>query len=777
VVSVLRHAIPRDLRRHRWQYVAIGATVAIGVALFAASSDAFVNLEASYARTYERLAFADMTITGGDVAGFADQARSVDGVAEIVERRRSDVPIRIGGDHSLLGRVSEIPDDGRPTVDRLDLIKGSTATVGSQNVVLERHLAEHFDLGPGDGIELYTAGRWTHFEVSGVAASAEYIWPARSRQDVLTSSDDFGVVFAPSDVVDAAASDPEQQALVRIEPGIDQVAVDASLRQLADAAGASSVELRADQPSNAALQEDVAGFGEISFLFPVLFLGSAAMATFVLQGRLIRSQRAQIATLRANGLSTRTVVGHHLAEGVVVTLAAGLVGLALGLPLGRLVTSVYTDAISVPDTVTQFHWATVVIALVLAVATGLVATAAPAIAAARTSPGDALRGEVPTGGGRHSLIERLVPPLSRLPARWRMTLRGIGRNKRRTATTGIGVVLALTLVLASWGMVDTVDILLERQFGQIQLQDAQLVVSGTAQSVIADVEGVPGVDRVEPVLDVPVTIGFGSASYATELIALGPDTRMHTFGPAGLPDNGFVVGRSLASVLGVTTGDVVAVELAGAELTAPIVAFVDEPLGTLVYTDLSAAESVVDPSAVDSLLVRFTADADAATMREALSELPFVVAYVDSRGLYDTARGLLSLFYAFVAVMLAFGGVMAFALLFNTASVNAGERAPELAALELNGTSSGQVGRLLAGETMLLTVLSLVPGLAVGYWVSAQLMDSFSSDLFDFGMEIRASTLVLSATAILAVAALAQWATARAVAHVDIARVVRERSS
>jgi putative ABC transport system permease protein len=60
-----------------------------------------------------------------------------------------------------------------------------------------------------------------------------------------------------------------------------------------------------------------------------------------------------------------------------------------------------------------------------------------------------------------------------------------------------------------------------------------------------------------------------------------------------------------------------------------------------------------------------------------------------ARGLYETARGLLSLFYAFVAVMLCFGGLMAFALLFNTASVNAGERAPELAALELNGTSSG----------------------------------------------------------------------------------------
>ena len=779
MVSVLRRTIPRDLRRHRWQYLAIGATVAIGVALFAASNDAFMNLESSYARTYERLEFADLTVTGGDVTAFADQAQALSGVDVVAVRRRADVPVRIGGDHTLLGRMIEIPDSGPPTINRLDLLSGTSPVGAAAGVAVERHLADHFSLEPGDQLELYADGRWAAFDVVGVAASAEYIWPARSRQDVLTSSDDFGVVFATSSVFDEVVSDPETQVLVRYDTSADPVALDARLTASADELGASSVEPRADQASNAALQEDVSGFGELSFLFPVLFLGSAAMATFVLQGRLIRSQRAQIATLRANGLSTQTVVVHHLAEGAAITGAAGLVGVAVGVPLGRLVTGVYTDAISVPDTVTRFHWGTVVIALVLAVATGLLATAAPTFAAARTSPGVALRGEVPTGRGGRSVAERLIPPLRRLPARWRMTLRGIGRNKRRAATTGLGVVLALTLVLASWGMVDTVDILLERQFGQIQLQDAQLVLSQPAASSVAEIERIPGVDRVEPTLDLPATVRVDGASYATELIALQPDTEMHRFGSAGLPASGLVAGRSLASELGITTGDVVEVDLGpgAGTFTAPVVAFVDEPLGTLVYASLPTVESIVGPDAVDSVLVTFDAGADRAAMRETLSASPSVVAYVDARGLYETARGLLSLFYAFVAVMLCFGGLMAFALLFNTASVNAGERAPELAALELNGTSSGQVARLLAGETMLLTVLSIVPGLAIGYWVSAQFMDSFSSDLFDFGMEIRASTVVLSAVAILAVAGLAQLATARSVRHLDLARIVRERSS
>ncbi len=96
--------------------------------------------------------------------------------------------------------------------------------------------------------------------------------------------------------------------------------------------------------------------------------------------------------------------------------------------------------------------------------------------------------------------------------------------------------------------------------------------------------------------------------------------------------------------------------------------------------------------------------------------------------------------------------------------------------MKVNGASSGQLTRLLAGENLLLTVLSILPGLAAGYWVSAVFMESFSSDLFDFGLQMRGRTLVLSAGAVLVVSAVAQWPASRTVASLDVARVVRERS-
>ena len=75
------------MRRQRWQFLAVFVTIALGVMLFAASYDAFLNLESSYNGTYERLGFADMTVTGADDT-FTDEVSRIDGVTS-VERRPS----------------------------------------------------------------------------------------------------------------------------------------------------------------------------------------------------------------------------------------------------------------------------------------------------------------------------------------------------------------------------------------------------------------------------------------------------------------------------------------------------------------------------------------------------------------------------------------------------------------------------------------------------------------------------------------------------------------
>jgi len=785
---VLRRKLRRDMGARRAQFLAVIVTIGLGLTLFALSYDAYRNLLASYQRMFDLTGFADYTIAGGDTEAILKEGADVPGVAAAAPRRVADVPLRLDGD-KLLGRVVGLPASRQPSIDGVLVLEGEYLSPGEPGgVLVEKHAAEHFGLTPGSSLGVLAADGWRTLTMVGEAASAEYLWPARSRQEVLPSADDFAVVFAAEDLLDEL--DPatvRAEALFAYESGADRAATDAALARLAERHGAVDDFARADQPSNAALSEDIQGFGMMAVLFPVLFLGAAGLGTYVLLTRLVLSQRSQIGLMLANGFARRTVFGHYLGFGLTAGVLGTVPGLVAGILLARSVTRLYTDAISVPVRVTELHPETVVVGLLFGAGAGALATLAPALRASRLSPAAAMRGVQMSGRGGRSLLERLVPPLGRLPARWKMVVRGIARSRRRSVSTALGVVFAATLVMTSWGMIDTIQVLLDRQFGEVQRQDAQVYLTqGDTKATTEKVRRVEGVERVEPVADLTVSVRSATGSYQTALLAFERGTVMHGFspvagGPDGLPAEGVLLGAALEDGLGVSVGDKVTLvepEL-GVTLEERVAGFVDEPLGTFAYIALPRLAQLLgrdEQDIVNSLMVTTTPQADAAAVRDRLAEVPGVAAVVDSRALERAAEDYMALFYAFVGLMVGLGAVMALALIFTTMSANVSERVTELASLRAAGMGRRTLARLITGENMLLTVLGIVPGLIVGYFSARAFMATFSSDLFSFDLAMRWTTPLFVALALIVAALLSQWPVLRAVGRIDMARVVRERS-
>jgi putative ABC transport system permease protein len=787
-VRTLRKKLRRDVRRQRAQFFAIGLTIFLGVAMFGASYDAYRNLNDSYARAFTDYRFANLTITGGESGRIATRAQLTPGVESVASRVEADVPIAVGGT-KLLGRVVGMPPDRQPPVDRVEVGEGRYLRGSSpRGVLVEKHMADHFDLRPGDSLRAAGPGGDVSVSVVGIAESPEYFWPARSRQDILPSPDDFGVIFADEALAEKlAGTEGPNQVVVYYDGGEDSSRLTAELTRMAEAHGASSAITRADQPSNSALQEDVKGFQEMAILFPLLFLTAAALATGILMQRLVTSQRPVIGMLRACGYSRGQVTRHYLSFGLAAGIAGSVPGAIAAIALAGAITHSYTDALSIPVTLVRVSPLTVLGGLAFGVLVGALAAALPARAAAKVPPAEAMRSISPPSAGGLSLVERAIPGLRRVPVRWRLVLRSIGRNRRRSLATVAGVVLALTLVLVSWGMVDTAQILIARQFDQVERQDAQLYFRGRASN--ADFERVrhtAGVARAEPGLETPVFVSANGKSYETALIGLEPDTEMHGFlsadgGSVALGADGVIAGKALAGELGIARGDPVELSIPRPPVRArvPVSAFVDEPLGTYVYASLPAIrERVGDRIGEGNLaFVSYAPGVDREEMRRRLSRLPGVVAFEDSQQLRETVDGYLSLYYAFVGIMLAFGGAMAFALLYNGIQANLAERSIEVATLRAAGIPFRSLARMITAENVLLTLLGIVPGLIVGYLVARGFMASFSSDQFSFDLEVRTSTLVLSSLAIVLVALLSQIPGLRAVRSLDIATVVRERSA
>jgi putative ABC transport system permease protein len=768
----------RDLRRRLPQAAAIGVTVMLGVLLYVVSYDSFRNVQASYDRTYVRTHFADLTVTGGDPDTIAAAVGKSGGVERVDTRTQVDQPMMIGAT-KLVGRVVGMPRVSGTEINEIDVIAGGLPDPARDDqVVVERHTAHTFGLVPGGHVQVFDGTRWHDVTIAGVAQSPEYLWPARNRQDVLGDPHAFAVIFAPELLARTlSARSTPNQTLVEMTSAATQSDRDRVTR-LIRSAGAVDIEDRGDQPSNAALHENFNGFRVMAIGFPALFLTAAAIAEYVLLTRLIRTERPIVGALLALGARRGAVVRHYVWYGAVVAAIGALAGILAAVAATYAYTKVYASLLSLPDTVIEHRIPTAVIGFALGLTTGVIGGLAPAIGAARTSPAQAMRGDDhPVGTG---LLARLSTRWTLLPVAARMALRSLTRSRRRTVATMVGGVLALVLILASAGMLTSVRAMLAIEFGDVQRQDATVLVAAGANDVGAQLQSLPGVAIVEPATIARVTVAANGHAYPTTLTGLEPATVMHGFRTADgtgrmLPADGVLAGAALADKLGVRIGDEMTVIPATASAGhVRLAGLLDEPLGTALYATNAAARSITN-GGPDGYLLRFGNDVDRDRVRVAASGLTGVVAYTDTHAVENQLDSFLVIFWVFAGAMLMLGALLAFTVIYVTMSVNLAERTSELATLRAAGAPVRRLTAALAIENIAATLLAVPIGLAAGVAAGWVFLRSFNNDLFSLHLSIGPMALILATVAVTAAAAFSQLPAARLIKRIDVARVVRER--
>ena len=758
----------------RGQIIAVAVTVLLGVTLYVASYNSYLGLNGSYQRTYDELNFADVWISGGDTPTILASVEALDGV-ETDTRLQGQVPVRTGGRHKLTGRLVGLPEGGQPSVNRLQVIDGELPGRGggSPAVAMERHGFDHFGLDPGDTIEVFNSGGWVPASVTGSVFSPEYLWLAADRSNFLTLPDDFAVIYTDEDTVRLLDPTAPTQILVTVA-GHDPDTIDAVM-EIGRRGGATDVYDRSGQPSNQALSEDVLGFAEMAFLFPLLFLSAAGMATYVLLARLIATQRTELGMMMANGYGATDMFRHFMGYGLTVALLGGLPGLAVGAWLGTLITDAYAHYVDLPVVRHVVSPWTILIGLAFAVVTGVAAGGFPARAAARIDPAEAMRPAAPRGAGRRSLLERLVPRPWRTPG-VAMVTRNLSRQRKRTATTVLGVVLAAVLILVALSLLDSLQLAMRRQFGQIDRRDLAVQldhpVTTTDTGAIA---GIEGVSVAEPYLQTQAVLATAGGSDPVGLFAFRSDTVMHDQRP-GATDGGVLIHTETGRRLGVGVGDPVTIKLAsGPSFALPVAGFHDEMLIGSAYVSLDTLRSVGGPPA-DSVAITLVPGADHSALRDVLSDRSGVVSVTDFDAIADLVNQLMGLSTFFIGIMVAFGLVMAVALVYNAVTIAISERTAEVATLSANGVSRGWIRRAITAENLTAVLLGLVPGVVAGRLLGRVFLGTFDTEGFSFPFVLSGRSQVLTLVLLVAAGLVGQLPGLRNLDRIDLPAAVRERS-
>jgi putative ABC transport system permease protein len=387
-----------------------------------------------------------------------------------------------------------------------------------------------------------------------------------------------------------------------------------------------------------------------------------------------------------------------------------------------------------------------------------------------------VRGSVPW-------LERLLGLVLPLRTSTKIALRNLFRNRRRTLTTALGFVFAFIVLLACWSLFDGMDYMMTIQFERTDRWDVQALFSQPRPAALMDqVANWPGVETVEPALEFPVTVEANGQRHDAFLIALQPDTTLHGFqlpkgkDPAALLAPGHAL---LSTIVGdkwdLQSGDTVTLQTPVGDRDVVVDTSNEEVMSPGIYVSLDWVQQEMPGGGGLFNALWLRVDPGARTdVRRMLYNLPGVASVELKDQIQAGWQSLMGLYYVMMGMFLLFALVISAAVIFNTMTVNVLERQREIATMRALGQSRGRLRGMITLENVLIGLLALVPGLALGVGTTYYLFQLFSASAdFFLPFHIAPQTYVLVTALIFGTALLSQVPAIRRANRMDLAEATK----
>ncbi|WP_421997475.1 ABC transporter permease [Reyranella sp.] len=757
-MRALDRKLLRDLMLVKGQAVTIGLVVACGIGVFVAALGTGASLVGSRARYYDQARFADVFATVERApAALVARIAAIPGVADVEDRVVADVRLDVAGhDAPATGRLVSLPEGGAPRLNRIHLRRGRTIEPRHRDeVVVSEGFAAAHGLEPGAELAAVLNGRRQTLRVVGIGLSPEYVFPIQGGAP-LPDDSSFGVLWIARSAL-AGTFDLEgafNDVTLATAPGANPDAVIAQLDALLDPYGGRGAHGRDLQPSHRFLDDEIAEQRSIAATIPVVFLGVAAFLLNVTLGRIVTSQREQIATLKALGYADARIALHYLELAVIVVLGGTLAGCALGVWLGRLMTAQYTEFFRFPVLAFELEAWTPLLAALVAFAAGAGGAFSAVHGVLRLSPASAMRPPVPAGV-RRSLPERLGL-MGRPSPQTSMLLRGISSRPVRFAMTSIAVACATGVVVLGMFWHDALDYMVSVQFRLAERAHATVVFDRPMTArVVRELGRLAGVEDAEGYRAVAVTLRAGNRWYQTGLQGLSDDTRLRRLLDARLREvapsgPGILLTRQLGERLGVAPGDTVRVEVREGERPqrdVVVQALVDDLIGLSAYMDLGALHALLgEGDTVNAAGLRLNA-ASAAAVYARLEQRGGIATVMVKESWLEVFRRTTARFVLFfTAILTVFAIVIAVGVVYNAARIALQERSWELASLRVLGFTRGEVSAILLAELAINLLIGVPLGLVLGYAAALGFSELHATDLFRIPVIVTARTCAYAVT-------------------------------
>lgn len=500
-------------------------------------------------------------------------------------------------------------------------------------------------------------------------------------------------------------------------------------------------------------------------VFPLFFFLVAALVVSTTMTRMIEEERLQIGTMKALGYANGAIMRKYVLYAMTAAVLGALFGLAFGFTVfPSVIWYAYAMMYYVPAFHPVWRWGYALFAGGSLILCTLAVTIATCRSSLKESPADLMRPRAPKAGKR-ILLERIRPLWRRLSFTYKVTCRNLFRYKRRFWMTVIGVAGCTALLVTGFGISDSINGIMVKQYTDVSQYDLM-----TAVTDVADTQSGPVYDYLfAGGSDGAVTSSLATMTEAAtqelpdgstaevylmvpqDAAALNDYIDMHertSRQPTPLGETGVVLTEKLAELLDVKAGDTVTlVNGDGAEGSFTVSGVCENYVSNYVYMSAATyADAFGQEPEWNNILSQLSDDSQQA--RDAISTellaMDEVASLTFTEDMMTQVLNMLNSINAVVVMIVVCAAVLALVVLYNLTNINVAERVKEIATIKVLGFYDREVSAYVMRETVALTIIGALFGLAGGIALHRFVIYTVEVDAVMFGRTIDPSSFVYS---------------------------------
>ncbi len=665
-------------------------------------------------------------------------------------------------------------------INKTYIYEGRQIENDSECLLLKKYADVH-GLKMGDNIDINIQNKVHNFKITGLIASPEYVYLARSESVPMADPHHFGVMYISESFFKNSLAGEYNQINVMFDSEADNTEAARRIKETLKPKKILYDIFKSGQTSYKMYKEDLKQIDSFTYIFPVVFFFIGAMMIYVMQKRNIVKERKQIGIFKAMGLSDMEVLILYTKYAVIIAFLGSIGGCLLSVTLGDYILNIFGEMLEIPELVFALHLDLWVIAFVLALTVCVFSNFIGIKTVLKISPAEAMHAEKPKSG-RKIFLENIKPLWNSFSFNTRYSLKTSLRNKGRFFTVVFGMTAAVALTVFALGFNDSFSYMINNHYDKFTKYDLSVNIQTVPLEKDIDIVSLPGVEKYAKATILPAKLEIGGKKLDYPLLITETDFDMldlkNNKGEMIHPQDGIVLPEYVANKLDVAKGDKVKISSPGGSFNDVEVFVSDMSIqasGFYIYTDYRFVEKEFDIEKMIYNTVFIRAHGDIKELTQRINDSKSVISTTSKEQDKNIQIKLLDTISFMIQILIAFAVVLGIAVLYAVGIINLTARSYEFIVLKVMGYSTKDIMFAYLKEIFLQIIISIPFGFLSGNLILLGIQDEFSNDSFALTPHIYTESYLLAALLLIVISAVVMLLSIGFINRLDIVEGLKAR--